>query len=147
MTPEQIIVKATKAARGMGKRGGFGDDRYQICDMVQDGCIAELQGRSAWYGVVDGLRRWLGRRGRLQILPLLPDIDCPDPQPDQLRRCIASEQWEQHLALLDKMSPKVRCAYVLYRHEGKTAKVTAQILGVSQQRIVQMAAEVDKLIG
>jgi len=129
----------------MSKRGGYGDDRYELSDMVQDGCLAELQGRSAWYGVVDGLRCWLGRRGRLEILPLIEDIDMPDQHPDQLRCLIAAEQFERHQDRLDRMKPKVRCAYMLYRHEGKTAHTTALILGVCPQRVVQMVAEVDRL--
>ena len=145
MHTDQIIAKAKRAARGMGKRGGYGDDRYQQCDMVQDGCLAELQVRSAWYGVIDGLRSWLGRRGRLEILSLMEDIDIPTQYPDPLRCLIAAEQLERHQDRLDRMKPKVRCAYMLYRHEGKTARTTALILGVCPQRVVQMVAEVDKL--
>ena len=145
MTTDQMVTKATKAARSMSRRRPHGDDRYGIEDMIQDGCLAELQGRSAWYGVIDGLRHWLGRRGRLETMPLNDRIDTPY-YPDPLRQLIAQEQWSNHLARLDKLNPKPRCAYMLYRHEGKTAKQVAQILEVHPQYVVMMVSEVDKFV-
>lgn len=145
MTTDELVTKATKAARAMSRRRPHGDDRYEVTDMVQDGCLAELEGRSAWYGVVDGLRHWLGRNGRLEIFPINERTDAPYYY-DPLQRLVAEEQWNDHLARLDKLNPKPRCAYMLYRHEGKTAKVTAQILGVHPQYVVSMVAEVDKRV-
>jgi hypothetical protein len=144
MTTEQLVIKATKAAHSMARRH-YGDDRYELGDMIQDGCLAELQGRSAWYGVIDGLRRWLGRRGRLETMPLNDRIDAPY-YPDPLRHLIAEERLAQHFAALDKMKPKYRCAYMLRHHEGKTVRMTAQILGVHPQYVVDIVTKTKTMV-
>jgi DNA-directed RNA polymerase specialized sigma24 family protein len=140
-----MIVKARKAARCMHRRH-YGDDRYEVSDMIQDGCLAELQGRSAWYGVCDGLRSWLGRHGRLTTVPLNERIDTPYYYPDPLRHLIACERLDWHLAQLDKLQPKYRCAYMLRHHEGKTINVTAQILGVHPQYVVDIVAKTKTIV-
>jgi DNA-directed RNA polymerase specialized sigma subunit len=145
MTTDQLVVKATKAARSMVRRRPHGDDRYGVEDMIQDGCLAELQGRSAWYGVCDGLRSWLGRHGRLTTVPLIEALDsyyAPDP----LRHLMACEQLDRHLARLDRLKPKQRCAYMLRRHEHKRVKEVAQILGLHPQRIVMIVSKVEKFM-
>jgi len=145
MTPDAMVTKATKAARAMARRRPYGDNRYEVEDMIQDGCVAELQGRSAWYGVCDGLRSWLGRHGRVITVPLNEALDAYY-SPDPLRHLMACEQLDWHLARLDRLEPKQRCAYMLYRHEGKSEREVALIIGCHQTRVSQLVRKVDRLV-
>jgi DNA-directed RNA polymerase specialized sigma24 family protein len=145
MTDADMLTKATKAARAMVRRRPHGDDRYGLDDMIQDGCLAELRGRSAWYGVIDGLRHWLGRNGRIETMPLNDRIDAPY-YPDPLREMITRERLDWHLARLDKLDPQRRCAYMLRRHEGKHFKEIAKILNRHPQRIVKFVMDAEKFV-
>src|SRR5512135_1319979 len=116
----RMVATATKAARYVARGRRSADERYELNDMIQDGCLALLQGRSAYYGVIDGLRQWLGRYGRLDIVTVNnEDLDAAY-HPDPLRALIAEEALNFHHATLDRLRPKQRCAYMLQRHEGKS---------------------------
>ena len=145
MTTDEMVTKATKAARSMSRRRPHGDDRYGIEDMIQDGCLAELQGRSAWYGVIDGLRHWLGRYGHIEVMPLNERIDAPY-YPDPLRGLIWQERLDRHFTQLDKLDPQRRCAYMLRRHDGKHFKEIAAIMERHPQRIVEFVMQAEKFV-
>ena len=130
----------------MARRNRYRGNVYETCDMVQDGCLAELQGRSAWWGIHDGLRHWLGRYNeRVVLLPINEALD-RYYSPDPLQHLIACEQLDRHLAKLDRLKPQYRCAYMLRRHEGKRVEVVAKILGVSNQRVIMITRKAEQFL-
>ncbi len=135
-----LVAKATKAAKAL-RRGRRFDDRYELCDMVQDGCLAEIRGRAAWYGVMDGMRAWLGRKRypgtpRPRFVPLDHAPDCGYVS-DPMRRLIAAEEFALAMGRMDRWQPKKRTAWMLRYMEDKREPVIGAILGVTPGRVSQ----------
>ena len=131
-----MVVTATKAAKSIYRRG-IHDDRYELCDMIQDGCLALLQGRQAWYGVIDGLRSWLHEgQARLRTVPLthaMRERHWDDP----LRRIIVEQQYRDVMRRMDNWQAKKRAAWILRYEEEKSEPQIGAILGVTQGRVSQ----------
>jgi RNA polymerase sigma factor (sigma-70 family) len=107
-----------------------------VDDLIQDGCVAMLQGRQAWYGAVDGLREWLGRRRTWTLVDLDEALDCSYVS-DPMRRLIVQQELARVMERMDRWTPKKRCAWMLRYQEDKTQAQIGAILGVTVGRVSQ----------
>ena len=134
--PPSLLVSATKAAKAI-RRGKRYDDRYELADMIQDGCLAQLQGRQAWYGVIDGLRSWIHEgKARLRTVPITCAMrECRWDDP--LHRIIVEQQYRDVMRRMDRWQPKRRTAWMLRYEEEKSEPQIGAILGVTPGRVSQ----------
>ena len=140
--PSSLIESARKSAYALARRYRYGRGCYDVDDLIQDGCVAQLQGRQAWYGCCDGLREWLGRRRTWTLVDLDEALDCSYVS-DPMRRLIVEQEAARVMARMDRWPAKRRCAWLLRYYDDKSEAEIGAILGVTVGRVSQWLHEVN----